>query len=790
MIGETLGHFRVLEMIGAGGMGVVYRAHDERLDRDVALKVLPVGALADDAVRKRFRMEALVLSRLNHPGIATVHDFHDQEGAHFLVMELIAGETLDEKIQGAPLPEREVLRLGVQLALGLAAAHAEGVVHRDLKPGNVRITPDGRLKILDFGLATLRRLEWNERADTTGLGDSALVAGSPPYMAPEQLLGEVVDARSDIYGAGAVLYEMVTGRRPFAESHGPRLIDAVLHAPPVPPRDINGRLSPGLEAIVLKCLDKDPARRYQSARELLVDLERLSVPVSPVTRTEPRAHRGRTAWASLSVAAVTTLLIVSGPAARGFFGGTVEGAPVRSLVVLPLENRSGDPAQDYFTDGMTDALIADLSQIGSLRVISRTSSMRYKAARKTLPEIARELGVDAVVEGSVLRSNGLVRITAQLVHVPSDRNLWARTFEGNPEDVINLQREVARSVAREVDAKLTGAERARLASPGPIDPEAHEAYLRGKHLYEFGDSESLRRALTYFEAALAKQPDYPLALVGKADAHVYLRVLTAESGSVSPEEALARAQEALDKALQLDPQLADAHSSAAYARSVLAQDWAGAEAGFKRAIELNGNLSRAHEEYAWLLAARGRTDEAAVEMRQALQLDPLSPFTTAGIARILFYQGRLPEAIEAYGRALELQPQLVPALDGLAMAQLVSGDTEAAIRSLSRGLERSPESPLLLSDLAHAYARAGKRPQAMEALSRWEAATRSRFPRREQAAHVYGVLGDLERAFPLLEKAVADRSPGAMWLRVDPRYDALRQDPRFKQFLARLQLQG
>jgi TolB-like protein/tetratricopeptide (TPR) repeat protein len=790
MIGETLGHFRLLEMIGAGGMGVVYRAHDERLDRDVALKVLPSGTLADEAVRKRFRMEALVLSRLNHPNIATVHDFHDQENAHFLVMELIPGETLDEKIQGAPLPEREVLRLGVQLALGLSAAHAEGVVHRDLKPGNVRITPDGRLKVLDFGLATLRRLEWNERADTTGLGESALVAGSPPYMAPEQLLGEVVDARSDIYGAGAVLYEMVTGRRPFAESHGPRLVDAVLHAPPVPPRDINGRLSPGLEAIVLKCLDKDPARRYQSARELLVDLERLSVPVTPVTRVQPRAQRNRTAWASLSVAAVTTLLIASGPAARGFFGGTVEGSPVRSLVVLPLENRSGDPGQDYFADGMTDALIADLSQIGSLRVISRTSSMRYKAARKTLPEIARELGVDAVVEGSVLRSKDAVRITAQLVHVPSDRNLWARTFEGDPEDVISLQREVARSVAREVDAKLTGSERARLQSPGPIDPEAHEAYLRGKHLYEFGDSESLRRALVYFETAVAKQPDYPLALVGLADAHVYLRVLTAEPGSVSPEQALARAQAALDQALRLDPQLADAHSSAAYARSVLAQDWAGAEAGFKRAIALNANLSRAHEEYAWLLAARGRTDEAAALMRQALRLDPLSPFTTAGIARILFYQGRLPEAIEAYERALELQPQLVPALDGLAMAQLVRGDTEAAIRSLSRALERSPESPLLLSDLAHVYARAGRREQAVATLARWEDATRSRFPRREQAAHVYGVLGDLDRAFPLLEKAVADRSPGAMWLRVDPRYDALRRDPRFQQFLARLQLQG
>jgi serine/threonine protein kinase len=398
MIGETIGHFRILEMIGAGGMGIVYRAHDERLDRDVAIKVLPVGALADETTRKRFRLEALTLSRLNHPNIATVHDFNDQQGADFLVMELIQGSTLDDRIMGAPLPEREVLRLGTQLAQGLAAAHSEGVVHRDLKPGNIRITPDGRLKILDFGLATLRHLEWTERADTSDLGDAVMVAGSPPYMAPEQLLGEVVDARSDIYGAGAVLYEMVTGRRPFAESHGPRLIDAVLHAPPVPPSDLNARLSPGLESIVLKCLDKDPMRRYQSARELLVDLERLSVPIAPVTRPQPRAQRHHTAWASLSVAAVTAVLIGSGPVARGLLGSRPDDLRIRSIAVLPLQDNSSEK-EPYFADGMTDGVISDLSKVGSLRVISRTSSMRYKDAKKSLPEIARELEVDAVVEG-------------------------------------------------------------------------------------------------------------------------------------------------------------------------------------------------------------------------------------------------------------------------------------------------------------------------------------------------------------------------------------------------------
>jgi serine/threonine-protein kinase len=776
MIGETLGHFRLLEMIGAGGMGVVYRAHDERLDRDVAVKVLPTGALADEIVRKRFRMEALVLSRLNHPNIATVHDFHDQESAHFLVMELIPGETLDEKIQGAPLSEREVLRLAGQLAQGLAAAHAEGVVHRDLKPGNVRITPDGRLKILDFGLATLRRLEWNERADTAGLGDASLVAGSPPYMAPEQLLGEVVDARSDIYGAGAVLYEMVTGRRPFAESHGPRLVDAVLHAPPVPPRDINPRLSPGLEAIVLKCLDKDPARRYQSARELLVDLERLSIPVSPVTRPEPRAQRNRTAWASLSVAAVTTALIVSGPAARGFFGGTIDGAPVRSLVVLPLENRSGDPAQDYFADGMTDALIADLSQIGSLRVISRTSSMRYKAAHKTLPEIARELDVDAVVEGSVLQANGLVRITAQLVHIPSDRNLWARTFEGDPEDVITLQREVARSVAREVDAKLTGSERARLQSPGPIDPQAHEAYLRGRHLFAtVGTEAAVRRAIEYYKDAIAREPAWAPAHAALADAEAYLGT----GFGVNTSDAYARARQAATRAIELDANLADGHAAFGCAAFALGRDWPAAERALRRAVTLSPGDGRTHEQLAWFLAAEGRLDEALESMKKARDLDPVSPLTSAGVAAIFYFRRDGDRAADQLKDTLELNPDYQVALYGLARVYLLQKRFDAAIAQFEKAEAAGAASPSMVADLAQAYALAGREADARRALKRWEGLAREGPARPEQEAYVLAALGDRERAFALLNKAFDLQSPGVTWLKVDPRFDPLRSDPRF-----------
>jgi serine/threonine-protein kinase len=784
MIGETLGHFRILEMVGAGGMGVVYRARDERLDRDVALKVLPPGALADEITRKRFRLEALTLSRLNHPNIATVHDFSDHEGGDFLVMELIQGETLDEKILGAPLPERDVLRLGMQLAQGLGAAHVEGVVHRDLKPGNIRITPDGRLKILDFGLATLRQLEWNEKADTSDLGDSSLVAGSPPYMAPEQLLGEVVDARSDIYGAGAVLYEMVTGRRPFAESHGPRLVDAVLHAPPVPPRDLNARLSPGLEAIVLKCLDKDPSRRYQSARELLVDLERLSVPTSPITRPQPRARRTHAGWASLSVAAVTAVLIGTGPVARGFLGNGLEGATIRSLAVLPLENQSGDPSQEFFADGMTDALIADLSQVGSLRVISRTSSMRYKGARKSLPEIARELDVEALVEGSVVRAKDRVRITAQLVHVPTDQNLWARSFEGRPEDIIDLQREVARSVAREVNAKLTPGERGRLASPGPIDPEAHEAYLRGRHLYDTGEMPNLEKAIAHFNQALARAPGFAPAHVGLAQAHVYLATEYVQV----PGERFELAKQSLERALKIDPDLAEAHAALAYARLVLDRDYRGAENEFRKAQALKPGLAESRSEYGWYLAAVGRLDEALTEMRQARQQDPLSPFANVAVATILMYQRQDAAAVHEFERILELYPDFYVAHYGLGRVHAQARRYDQAVSEFEKALERSPRSAHILADLAQVHALAGRMREAQGCLQRWRETGEASLQKQEQAARVYAAMGDKERAFELLERAFEARSPSLAFMKVDPRLDPLRSDKRFESLLRRLGL--
>jgi serine/threonine-protein kinase len=785
MIGERLGQFRITAMIGAGGMGVVYRAQDERLERDVAIKVLPPGTISDETARKRLRYEAMTLSRLNHPSIATVHDFNSEGGTDFLVMEMIPGSTLDQRIMGDPLPEREVLRLGVQLAQGLAAAHAEGIVHRDLKPGNVRITPDGRLKILDFGLAMLRRPDCDQGADTAAVGEN-MVAGSPPYMAPEQLLGEPVDARTDVYAAGAVVFEMATGRRPFADVHGARLIDSILHQPPAGPRQLNPRLSVGLEQILFKCLDKEPQRRYQTARELLVDLERLSMP-SAVTRPSPRAGRTQLGWTAL--AGLALLSVVAGSNAGGARGrladAAVGDAPIRSIAVLPLANLSGDPAQDYFADGMTDALIADLGRTSSVRVISRTSSMQYKQARRPLPVIARELGVEAVVEGSVVRAGERVRIHARLVRADNDRRLWGDSYDRDVRDVLALQSEVAGAITREVNAQLRQPERAG----GPrVDPQAHESYLRGRHFFAQSDERSFRRALAYFEEAVARDGSHALAYAGIADTRLVLAYMSADEFRTPPAETFTLVEAAAARALSIDPGLPEAHCALAFANLELKWDWAAAEEGFRRALQLNPSLSGCHEQYAWSLAAQGRLEEALAEMNRARELDPLSLLVNTGVGGILMYKRQTDAAIAQNRRTLELRPDFVVAHYGLGQMYLQAGRTREAIDSFRTALSLSGESPRILADLAHAYAAAGRREEALRALARWHKATDGAFVREEQEAHVRAALGERERAFALLEKAYESRSPGMVWLKVDPRFDSLRGDVRFQRLLRRMGL--
>ncbi|MGH9533134.1 MAG: protein kinase domain-containing protein, partial [Terriglobales bacterium] len=515
-----MGHYRVVEAIDAGGMGEVYRARDEHLGRDVAIKVLPPGTFRDGSTRKRFRKEALALSKLNHPNIATIFDFDTQGALDFLVMEYVAGITLSGKLRAGPLPESEVADLGRQLADGLAAAHAQGVIHRDLKPRNLRATPDNRLKILDFGLAKLVQAPAAE-AETESLTDREPV-GTLPYTSPEQLQGQPVDARADIWSAGVVLYEMATGRRAFPEAAGPRLVAQILRENPQTPSSVNHRVSQGLESVILKCLEKDPDNRYQSAKELAVDLRRLTASsVMAGTHPLPTGRKGRRAIliGGIVTALLAVLIGLNAGRWRQRSLSIEEGPRIASLAVLPFVNLSNDPEQEYFTEGMTDQLITDLSRIGALKVISRTSVTHYKGTSKTAPAIARELNVGAVVQGSVLRSGDRVRITVQLTDAKTDKNLWGQSYERDLQNILGLQQEVAAAIAKQIQAELTPAEQAHLASSRVVDPKAYQLYLGGRFQWNLRTPEGFQKARQLFQEAIAQDPRYAEAHAGLADTY-------------------------------------------------------------------------------------------------------------------------------------------------------------------------------------------------------------------------------------------------------------------------------
>ena len=779
MEGRTLSHYHILEKIGAGGMGVVYRAHDERLDRDVALKVLPTGLLSDDAARRRFRREALALSKLSHPNIATVHDFDTQEGVDFLVMEYISGQTLAGKLAGGPILEKEVATLGAQIASALEGAHEQGVVHRDLKPGNILVTPRGHAKVLDFGLAMLLRPA-GEPLRTETLSQAHAAVGTLPYMAPEQLVGEKVDARSDIYAAGVVLFEMATRQRPFPQESAPRLIDAIQHEAPPTPSAINGRISPALDHIILKALDKDPRRRYQSARDLLVDLERLGDPAPLRVASRPRTRAVywtlAAAGALLTLVAVIIGLNVGGM--RDRLLGRAASKRIESLAVLPLANLSGDPEQEYFADGMTEELITDLAKIGALRVISRTSAMHFKGTDKPVPEIARALNVDAVVEGSVLRSKDRVRITAQLVEGTSDRHLWAESYERDLKDVLALQSEVARAIASQIEVTLSPAAEAGLARGArPVSPEAHEAYLKGRYHWNRRMPADLKKSIEYFQQAIEREPDYGLARAALSLAYVTFATWWVEP----PTRAFPRARAAALKALEVDEDLTDAHTALADTKCLYEWDWSGAEREFRRAIELNPNDPTAHEDYGFCLALMGRNEEGIAEMKRARDLDPLSLSINAHLGEVYRLARQYDAAIDQFRKAQDLNPSFPQPHAWMAMTYAHMGRLKEGLAE-GEAAQRFWGQPLPMN--GYVLALSGRRAEALDILASVRNG-RTFFPPFFEAM-VYAGLGDDDRMFEALERAFVEREDGVSRLKVDPTFDRWRSDPRFKSLLRRM----
>lgn len=780
---ERLGHYRLLEQLGIGGMGEVYRARDERLDRDAAIKILPPGVRDDLPARIRLLDEARSASQLNHSHICSVYEVGEADGIAYIAMEYVAGKPLGAIVHPDGLPTEQVIRYGAQISDALAHAHQRRVIHRDLKPDNVIVTPDGNAKVLDFGLATRLQtddLEAVTRSRSTLSGSDPL-AGTIPYMAPEQLRGEPLDSRADIWALGVLLHEMSCGKRPFSGKSAFELTSAILRDTPPP---LPAHVPPGLAAIIRKCMMKDPAARYQNAGEVRSALEALGSS-TPLLRAhvppsaEPGFRLAALIWAAVGVAIVLAILFASN--VGGFRERLTRSGPaseIRSLAVLPLENLTGDPAEDYFADGMTEELTTQLAQISALRVTSRTSAMRYKDSKQSLPKVAADLHVDAVVEGSVMREGDRVRITAQLIQASTDKHLWARSYEGDSRDVLALQQDVAKAIADEVKVRLTPQEQTRLSNNQPVNPAALEAYMKGNYLNK-GTAAQQTKAKEYFEEAIRLDPGYAPAYAGLAD--YYWSAL-----DLNPKDSMPKAKENALHALELDPDLAQVHYELAAVHFYGDWDWAGAEKEFQRALELNPSDAECHRTYSVFLAALGRKEEALVQIRLAQDLDPLSVSTQVTSGFVSYFVRDYDQAVEECRKALELDPNSSGAYDCMGAGYLAKGMYEEALAASQKAAKLSNDDPARLVGLGRAYALAERKSDALRVLGQLQQISRRGYLPPYFLASVYASLGEKEQAFASLESSVAQRDVFLAWLKVDSGMDPLRSDPRFAGLLRRV----
>jgi len=805
-IGQTISHYRIVEKLGGGGMGVVYKAEDTRLHRAVGLKFLPTELLHDSAALERFRREAQAASALNHPNICTIYDIGEQDGQQFIAMEFLDGETLKQRISGKPLPFDEMLELAIQIADALRAAHAQGIIHRDIKPANLFVTNLGNAKILDFGLAKFASaIEDGASMMPTATEDTLLTSpgsavGTVAYMSPEQARGEELDARTDLFSFAAVLYEMATGRMAFPGNSAAVIHDGILNRTPIAASQINRGLPPKSDEIIGKALEKDRKLRYQSAAEIRTDLQRLkrdtdsvrvpaatsaAVDVRQLGQPHPAPRLLHWSIALLSLAILAAVLSVWNVFhVRDRLTGNLQGPRIHSLAVLPLTNLSGDPAQEFFSDGMTDALITDLAQIGSLKVISRTSAMRYKKTDKSLPEIARELNVDGIIEGSVQRSGDRVRVTAQLIEGSTDRHIWASSYDREMRDVLALQSEVSLGIARQIKIAL-GPQSASPVSPRPVAPAVYESYLKGRYeLHKAETPAGLEEALRQFQAALDADPTFAPAYVGLAS--TYSNLATVFIGK-PPYEARQKVFAAAGKALELDPQLVEAHVVLA---DTLAEDWrwSEAEAEYKRAIGLSPSDADAHAGLADWFLCQGQTEEALSFARRAQELDPLALHGT-DIGWILFNARRYDEAIRELRTVLAVEPESVGALWFLGFALIGAEKYDEAVQTLERVASATQRSSGVLGLLVSAYARAGRRAEALRILGELHQRRKTGYVPPAAFLTAYLGLGDKEEAFKWLSQAADERSIIMQFLKVQPFFDPLRGDPRFAAFLRRANFQ-
>jgi serine/threonine protein kinase/tetratricopeptide (TPR) repeat protein len=781
--GFQLGPYEVVDTLGAGGMGEVYRARDARLNRLVAIKLIYSG-IADETARRHLQQEARMASALNHPHILTVLEVGEFEGRQYLVTEFIDGGTLRTWAAEVKRSWRQAVELLVGVADGLACAHEAGIWHRDIKPDNILVTKSGYAKLADFGLAKLSQDAVPAAGMTISRSQPGLIIGTVPYTSPEQASGYAVDERSDIFSFGVVLYEVLAGRRPFQGDTGLQCLYSIIHNSPPSMAVLCSDIPEALRTLVEKALEKDPATRYQSMRALVTDLRELirqsegAVLSLPVHKRSSR----RKSFAA-TVAAVVAALGFYWAVLRGHIAPSSGEVPhIRSLAVLPLANLSGDPGQEFFADGMTDAIIADLAQIEALNVISRTSVMRFKDPKTSLPEIARQLHVDAIVEGTVLRSGDRIRITAELIDATNDRHLFSKKYEKPMGDVFDLQNEIAQAIASEIQAMVTPEERGRLTRNRKVNPEAYIAYLHGRQYLDNVTEESLLKSVDLFRRAIQISPSY-------AEAHAALAaswIRLGDHGVVPFEEAHAEALKAANSAMQLNDSLAEVHLAMAEVH-LQNWNWPAVEAEAQKALNANPGSVQVHSFYSNTLRHLGRSSESVAAAKRALDLDPFSPFAHEGLGDAYLSSRQYELAIQEYQRAIEINPNQAMSHDSLGWCYVYLGMYKKGIEEIVKS-DGDGSDPDISPEIAYVRAVSGDKARARKTLEQLRRESQQ-FP---IAAHhfalIYTGLGDTESALDWLEKAFGQHSNMMLWLKVDPRFDRLRQESRFQNLLHRVGL--
>lgn len=828
MISETISHYRILQKLGAGGMGEVYLAEDARLGRKVALKILNADLTRHEDRVRRFEQEARAASALSHPNILTIFDIGKEDSTHFIATEFIEGQTLRSVLTRARMKLGEVLEIALQVAGALAAAHAAGIIHRDIKPENIMVRPDGLVKVLDFGLAKLieaQATSTNSGAQTIAKAntDPGTVMGTAAYMSPEQARGQKVDARTDIFSLGVVIYEMIAGRAPFEGETASHVIVSILEKEPAPLTRSSPDAPSELERIVTKALAKDKDERYQTVKDLLIDLKRLkqrrdldaelerSISPDTISRSAVATSSGPAAVATAmtsvttsgDVAAHTTssaeylvtgikqhkkgviaglaLLVVAIAALAYFFYPASSGA-INSIAVLPLANAGGDPNMEYVSDGVSESLINSLSQLQRLRVTARSTAFRYKGREVDPQQVGRELNVRAVLMGRVRQLGDTLNIQVDLVDATTGAQLWGEEYNRKLSDILAVKQDISREITDKLRLRLTGDEQKQITRRDTTNAEAYQSYLRGRYHWNKRRGDELKKAIEEFQQAIDRDPNYALAYAGLADCYMLLE----QYAGIPWSEKAPNAKAAAERSLAIDDSLAEAHTSLAFYYR-MSWRWEDSEREFKKAISLNPNYPTAHHWYEILLRSLGRLDEALAEIKRAQELDPLSPVFEVNIGAVYVMKGDLDSAMERSRRLVELDPNFP-------LAHQISGSVCLKQRRYAEAIAEfqqnvtNDRSAYSLSYLGHACAMAGRRDEALAVLKELDGKYNKRESLAQYQAAVYAGLGDKDQAFAWLEKGFQDKNGSLDFVVMEVSFDPLRSDPRYADLLRRMGL--